>query len=64
MKDRIVGRIRRFTQRFIGFDPEVMYNTCSLEQWFYGWIVRQNTFARDWSPRNIYYEFGVGGGAA
>lgn len=34
----------------------------TLEDWFYGWIVRQNTFALGWSPRNVYFEFGVAGG--
>ena len=33
-----------------------------LEQWFLGWLIRQNTFAKEFSPKNVYFEFGVSSG--
>jgi hypothetical protein len=46
IKDRIA---RRF-----GSNP--------LEEWFFRWLVRQNTYANSFSPKNVYFEFGVGAG--
>lgn len=38
-------------------------NKNSLETWFYKWLEFQNkSYAKDYSPKNSYYEFGTGWG--
>ena len=70
LKRRLVRPIRTGLFRALGFDREELLHKLrersapipSLEEWFLGWIIRQNTYAQMFSPKNVYFEFGVADG--
>ncbi|MBX2811074.1 MAG: TylF/MycF family methyltransferase [Myxococcales bacterium] len=53
--------IRQFAGDVVGVRAG-RQNLVSLEHWFYDWIDRQNGFAKKFSPKNVYFEFGVASG--
>jgi len=52
---------RDIARAFVGYEPGRPPRV-SLEKWFLGWLDRQNNFAKNFSPRNVYFEFGTGTG--
>lgn len=57
----------RFKRKFAGYLNTHFFNRYdaneSLENWFYHWLYFQNTgHAKDYGPKNCYYEFGTGWG--
>jgi hypothetical protein len=57
-------KTKTYLHKHIQQHVQELYNKAnSLESWFYYWIHFQNTsYAKDYSPKNVYYEFGTGWG--
>lgn len=57
----LIQPVRNIAGDFVGVRPG-RQNQVSLRYWFRDWIERQNGFAKDFSPKNVYFEFGVASG--
>ena len=57
----------KYKKKLVGFLNKRVINrynaASSLENWFYHWLYYQNmSHAKDYGPKNCYYEFGTGWG--
>lgn len=57
-------KVKKYLNNYIRDNFAVYYReVTSLETWFYYWLHYQNfSYAKDYTPKNVYYEFGTGWG--
>ena len=62
-KDYMLKRdIKNFLVYSIGEPVTRIMSPHPHERFFLGWLARQHTFSSEFSPRNVYFEFGVSTG--